>query len=115
MLVFEIVTVVVCVVSAVIAAVSFVRGLKLYDKIGQLGTFAMTHDEEPSAATRELVSEEVRQMLDALSEAHDRPGTDRPRPNSLTYLNGAPQSARSPIKAEVSRGRSYQRCPARPR
>ena len=35
MLVFEIVTVVVCVVSAVIAAVSFVRGLKLYDKIGQ--------------------------------------------------------------------------------
>jgi hypothetical protein len=74
MLVFEIVTVVVCVVSAVIAAVSFVRGLKLYDKIGQLGTFAMTHDEEPSAATRELVREEVRQMLDALSQARKARG-----------------------------------------
>jgi hypothetical protein len=74
MLVFEIVTVVVCVVSAVIAAVSFVRGLRLYDKIGQLGTFAMTHDEEPSAATQELVREEVRQMLDALSRAREARG-----------------------------------------
>lgn len=74
MVVFEIVTVVVCVVSAVIAAVSFVRGLKLYDKIGRLGTVAMTHDEEPSAATRELVREEVRQMLDALSQAREARG-----------------------------------------
>jgi hypothetical protein len=73
-LVFEIVTVVVCVVSAVIAAVLFVRGLKLYDKIGQLGTVAMAHDEEPSAATRELVREEVRQMVDALSQAREARG-----------------------------------------
>jgi hypothetical protein len=36
--------------------------MRVYDKIGQLGTFAMTHDEEPSAVTRELVREEVRQM-----------------------------------------------------
>src|ERR1700694_990047 len=74
MLVFEIVTVVVCVVSAGVAAVSFVRGLKLYDKIGQLGAFAMTHDEEPSAATRELVREEVQQMLAALSQAREARG-----------------------------------------
>lgn len=86
MVVFGIVTVVVCVVSAVIATVSFARALKLYDKIGQLGTFAMTHDEEPSAPTQELVREEVRQMLGALSEAHDRPGDRSPASELVDLL-----------------------------
>ena len=71
---FEIGMTVVCVVSAVIAAVLFVRGRKLYDEIGRLGTLAMTHDEEPSAATREQIREEVRQMLDALSQAREARG-----------------------------------------
>jgi hypothetical protein len=71
MVVFESVVVVVCVASAVVAAVSFARALKLYDKIGQLGTFAMSHDEEPSASTPELVREEVRQMLDGLAAVRE--------------------------------------------
>lgn len=93
MLVFEIVTVVVCVASAVVAAVSFARGLKLYDKIGQLGTFAMTHDEEPSAATKELVREEVRQMLDALSQAREARGE---RPPAADPLDPARDERRAP-------------------
>ena len=63
-------TIVVCVGSGVIASVLFVRGLKLYDEIGRLGSLAMTHDEEPNAATRE----QVREMLDALSQARETPG-----------------------------------------
>ena len=78
MVVFEIVAVVVCVVSAVIAGVFFVRGVKLYDEIGRRGTLAMIHDEEPSAATRQLVREEVRQMLDALSQAREERGERSP-------------------------------------
>jgi hypothetical protein len=64
------VTIVVCVGSGVIASVLFVRGLKLYDEIGRLGSLAMTHDEEPNAATRE----QVREMLDALSQARETRG-----------------------------------------
>jgi hypothetical protein len=86
MVVFEIVTVVVCVVSAVIATVSFARALKLYDKIGQLGTLAMNHDDEPSAATQELVRDEVRQMVAALSKAHDKPGDRSPASELVDLL-----------------------------
>jgi hypothetical protein len=71
---FEIVTIAVCVVSAAIAAVLLVRGLKVYDEIGRLGSLAMTHDEEPNAATREQVREEIREMLDALSQARGTRG-----------------------------------------
>jgi hypothetical protein len=67
MVAFEIVVVVVCVASAVIAAVTFVRAVRLYDKIGALGTLGMSHDEEQTAPTRAIVREEMRQMADAIS------------------------------------------------
>jgi HAMP domain-containing protein len=67
MVAFEIVVVVVCVASAVIAAVTFARAARLYDKIGALGTLGMSHDAEQTAATRAIVREEVRQMADAIS------------------------------------------------
>jgi hypothetical protein len=51
MLAFEIVTIVVCAVSAVVATVAFFQALKLYDRIGQLGTLAISHDDESSAAS----------------------------------------------------------------
>jgi hypothetical protein len=63
MVAFEIVVVVVCVASAVIAAVTFARAIKL----GALGTLGMSHDDEQTAPTREIVREEVRQMVDAIS------------------------------------------------
>jgi hypothetical protein len=62
-----VVVVVVCVASAVIAAVAFARATRLYDKIGGLGTLGMSHDDEQTASTREIVREEVRQMVDAIS------------------------------------------------
>jgi hypothetical protein len=67
MVAFEILVVVVCVASAVIAAVTFVRATRLYDKIGTLGTLGMSHDDEQAAPTRQVVREEVRQMADAIS------------------------------------------------
>jgi hypothetical protein len=109
MLVFEIVTVVVCVVSAVIAAASFVRGLKLYDKIGQLGTFAMTHDEEPSAATQELAREEVRQMLDALSQMREARGERSSAAELLDPLqtSAVSRSTPRPSSAEDNPARAH--------
>jgi hypothetical protein len=95
MFAFEIVVVVVCIASAVVAAVSFARALKLYDKIGQLGTFAMSHDEEPSVPTRELVREEVREMLDALRAAREAGGQRSSASELVDPLDGS-ASSRSP-------------------
>jgi hypothetical protein len=109
MVAFEIVTVVVCVVSAVIATVSFARALKLYDKIGQLGTLAMNHDDEPSDATRELVREEVRQMLDAPSQAREARG-ERSSAAELLDLpetSAAIRSTSRPSAAESNPARSH--------
>lgn len=83
MVVFEIVVVVVCVVSAVIAAVAFLRAARLYDQVGRLGTFSMSTEEEPGNPTRELVRDDVRQMLDAIVEARKARGEPPPDPYEL--------------------------------
>jgi hypothetical protein len=84
MVAFEIVVVVVCVASAVIAAVTFVRATRLYDKIGALGTLGMSHDDEHSAPRREIVREEVRQMVDAISALRAEKG-ESPLPPDLLH------------------------------
>jgi flagellar basal body-associated protein FliL len=78
MVVFQIVVVVVCVVSAVIATVTFVRASRLYDRIGRLGTYSMSIDETPSTSTREQVRDEVDEMLQAIAEARKSRGEPPP-------------------------------------
>lgn len=46
MVAFEIVVIVVCVVSAVVSIVAFARASRLYDRIGKLGVFSLVHDDE---------------------------------------------------------------------
>ena len=88
MVVFEIVLVVVCVVSAVIAALAFVRAAKLYDQIVRLGTHSMSIEEEPSTP-RELVRDEVHQMLQAIAEARKARGEPPPDlPELIQELRG---------------------------
>jgi hypothetical protein len=82
MVAFEIVVIVVCVTSAVIAAVMFVRATRLYDKIGALGTLGMSHDDEQGAVAREIVRDEVRQMVDAVSALREEKG-EPPLPSGL--------------------------------
>jgi hypothetical protein len=86
MVAFEIVVVVVCVVSAVMAAVTFARATRLYDKIGALGTLGMSHDDEQAAGTREIVREEVRQMVDAISALRAKKGESPLPPDLLREL-----------------------------
>ena len=81
MVVFEIVVVVVCVVSAVIAAVAFLRAARLYDQIGWLGTFSMSTEEEPGNPTRELGTR--RRAPDAIVEARKARGEPPPDPYEL--------------------------------
>jgi len=83
MVVFEIVVVVVCAMSAVIAAVSFLGAARLYDQIGRLGIFAMSPEEDPDTPRRELVRDEVRQMLHAIVEARKARGAPPPDPYEL--------------------------------
>ena len=95
MVVFETVLVAVCVVSAVIATVAFARASRLYDQIGRLGTYSMSTDEEPSTPTRELVRDEVHQMLQAIAEARKARGEPPPDPSELIQElrgNAAPRS-----------------------
>lgn len=101
MVAFEIVVVVVCVTSAVIVAVMFARATRLYDKIGALGTLGMSHDDEPAAGTREIVREEVRQMVDAISALRAERGN---RPFRRTYcanLRRGPGGAQPAIAAAI--------------
>lgn len=86
MVAFEIVVVVVCVASAAIAAVTFARATRLYDKIGALGTLGMSHDDEQAAGTREIVREEVRQMVDAISTPRAEKGESPLPPDLLREL-----------------------------
>jgi hypothetical protein len=74
MVVFEIVLVAVCVVSVVIAAVTFARASRRYDRIGRLGTYSMSIEEKPSTPTEEQVRDEVHQMLQAIAEARKARG-----------------------------------------
>ena len=41
--------------------------IRLYDKIGALGSLGMSHEDEQAADTREIVREEVRQVVAAIS------------------------------------------------
>jgi hypothetical protein len=86
MVAFEIVVMVVCVASAVIATATFVRATRRYVKIGELGTLGMSHDDEQTAATREIVREEVRQMVDAISALRAEKGESPPPPDLLHGL-----------------------------
>jgi hypothetical protein len=78
MLVFEVVLVAVCVVSAVIATLTFARASRLYDRIGRLGTYSMSIEETPSTPTREQVREEVDEMLQAIADARKARGEPPP-------------------------------------
>jgi hypothetical protein len=93
MVAFEIVVVVVCVASAVIAAVTFVGAIRLYDKIGGLGTLGISHDDEQMAPTREIVREEVRQMVDAISALRAGKG-ESPMPSDLPRARGGRRGRR---------------------
>ena len=95
MVVFEIVLVAVCVVSAVIATLTFARASRLYDQIGRLGNYSLSIEEEPSTPTREQVREEVHQMLHAIAEARKARGQPPPDMSELIQELGgeaAPQS-----------------------
>ncbi len=83
MVVFEIVLVAVCVVSAVIATVTFARASRLYDQIGRLGTYSMSIEQEPSTPTRELVRDEVHQMLQAIAAGRKARGEPPLDPSEL--------------------------------
>ena len=88
MVVFEIVLVALCVVSVVIAAITFARASKLYDQIGRLGTYSMSIEEEPSTP-RELVRDEVHQMLQAIAETRKARGEPPPDlPELIQELGG---------------------------
>jgi hypothetical protein len=78
MVVFELVVVAVCVVSAVIATLTFARASRLYDQIGRLGTYSMSIEQEPSTPTREQVRDEVHQTLQAIAEARKARGEPSP-------------------------------------
>jgi hypothetical protein len=92
MVAFEIVIAVVCATSAVLAAVMFVRATRLYDKIGALGTLGMSHDNEQAVATREIVREEVRQMVDAISALREERGKPPLPPDLLRELDASAAS-----------------------
>jgi hypothetical protein len=92
--VFEVVLVAVCVVSAVIATLTFARASKVYEQIGRLGSFSMSIGKEASAP-RELVRDEVHQMLQAVAEARKARGEPPPDLSELIQElrgNAAPRS-----------------------
>jgi hypothetical protein len=95
MVVFEIVLVAVCVVSAVIATVTFARASRLYDQIGRLGTYSMSTEEEPSTPTRKQVRDEVHQMLQAIAEARKARGEPPPDMSELIQELGGNAARRS--------------------
>jgi hypothetical protein len=92
--VFEVVLVAVGVVSAVIATLTFARASRLYDQIGRLGTYSMSMDEEPSTP-RELVRDEVHQMLQAIAEARKARGAPPPDLPELIQELGSNAAHRS--------------------
>jgi cytochrome P450 len=95
MVVFEIVLVAVCVVSAVIATVTFARASRLYDRIGRLGVYSMSIEERPSTPTREQARDEVDEMLQAIAKARKARGGPPPDlPELIEELRGnaAPRS-----------------------
>ena len=101
MVAFEIVVVVVCIASAVMAAVTFARATRLYDKIGALGTLGMTDDDEQTVPTREIVREEMREMVDAISTLRAEKGESPLPPDLLRELEaGAGRSAADAHRAE---------------
>jgi hypothetical protein len=69
MVTFEIVVVVVCVVSALVATAMFLRVSKLYDQIGRLGGHSLDHAGELGD---ELVPQDVDEMQRAISAARRR-------------------------------------------
>jgi hypothetical protein len=72
--IFKILAVVVPVVSAVVAVVAYQRADDLYGKIGRLGDLWLDTEEGVRAPTRELIQEEVRQMLAAISAVREARG-----------------------------------------
>jgi hypothetical protein len=95
MVVFEIVLVAVCVVSAVIATLTFARASRLYDRIGRLGTYSMSIEETPSTPTREQVRDEVDEILQAIAKARKARGQPPPDLSDLIQElrgNAAPRS-----------------------
>lgn len=103
MVAFGIVVVVVCVVSGVLAAAAFVKVGRLYGEIGQRGTLSMTHDDESRGPTREVVREEVREMLEAISAARRARG--EPPLDSEPYE----EALRQLRPADTTEGRSSAR------
>ena len=94
-MVFEVVLVVVCVASAVIATLTFARASRLYDRIGRLGTYSMRIEETPSTPTREQVRDEVHQMLQAIAETRKARGEPPPDPPELIQELGGNAAHRS--------------------
>jgi hypothetical protein len=60
MVAFEIVVIVVCVVSAVIATAAFIGARRLYDQIGRAGPFSVSPEDEHARGRRELRPEPER-------------------------------------------------------
>jgi hypothetical protein len=59
------------VVSAGVSAAAF-RIRSLYDQIGRVETLSIVHDDEEDEPTREMVRQEVREMLAAISAAQEK-------------------------------------------
>ena len=63
---FGLVVVAVAVVAAGIAVVTYLRAGSLYRQVGRMGELSLATGDDEGAATRELIHEEVQQMLDAI-------------------------------------------------
>jgi hypothetical protein len=75
---FEIVVIVVAVASAVIAIVFAAKAGSAYKRVGRLGDFWLDTDKDgDSTSARDLVREDIEQMLAAI-EAGRRARGDRP-------------------------------------
>lgn len=74
MVAFEIVVIVVCVVSAVIATVAFVGARRLYDQVGGSGPLSMAPDDELGDRARAQIRQEVNETLSAISALREARG-----------------------------------------
>jgi hypothetical protein len=88
---FEIVLVVVCVVSTLIAGAAWLRVGQLYDQIGRTGQLSFEHEGGLSAEMLDAVRNEVREMLSVIQRGN---ATGRDGPRAATTPHQQPDAER---------------------
>lgn len=78
MVVFQSVVVAVCVVSALVAITAFVRSRDLYERIGRLGSFWLSTDEDQGSPSRREVEETRAAISAARRRRQAKMAGDRP-------------------------------------